>query len=101
MYKGEIYAVHGNDLRHQLKNGTWARLVVTPGRQRLNSTGQVMTLFCSPLSLDAAAGEVKFVELTVSMRGDGQGRTTQDCKLTSVAQALALQKISATGKAVP
>lgn len=78
----------------ELKNGSWARAVVSPGIHELSAVGQVMLMRCAPVTIEARNGKVVFVELSVSMQGDGQGRTLQDCKLAEVSSAKALEAMA-------
>jgi hypothetical protein len=72
-----------------LKNGSWSRVELDPGRYEISAHGQVMPMVCSGASIDVEAGRVMFVRLKVTMRGDGY-RNYQSCALARVGDADAL-----------
>lgn len=82
----------------ELKNGSWGRSIADPGTHAISATGQVMLMRCAPATIDVAPGQVAFVELSLAMWGDGQGRTLQSCKLSPVPSEKALAAISGLAK---
>jgi hypothetical protein len=67
----------------ELRNGSWARIVVDPGQYKITATGQVMFMTCAPAEVNLGVDEIAFVQLSVRMWGDGR-QTNQSCALTSV-----------------
>lgn len=90
----QVLFERGSEKPLELKNGSWARAVVSPGTHGLSATGQVMLMRCAPVTLEAGNEQVVFVELSIAMWGDGQGRTLQSCKLAAVPSAKALEAIA-------